>query len=46
MAKTSRQYVCQSCGAVASKWSGKCDSCNQWNTLVEEVANDSIPKGL
>lgn len=46
MAKPSRQYVCQSCGSVSTKWSGKCDSCNEWNTLVEEVANDTIPKGL
>jgi DNA repair protein RadA/Sms len=46
MAKPSKQFVCQSCGSVTSKWSGKCDSCNEWNTLVEEVANDTIPKGL
>ncbi len=46
MAKTSRQYVCQSCGGVSPKWSGKCDACNEWNTLVEEIANDTVPKGL
>lgn len=45
MAKSSTQYVCQSCGAVASKWSGKCDACNEWNTFVEEVA-EITPKGL
>ena len=36
MAKSTLQYHCQSCGSVFSKWSGKCDSCGEWNTLVEE----------
>ncbi len=35
MAKNSI-YVCQSCGAVSGKWAGKCASCEEWNTLVEE----------
>jgi len=34
--KNINQYVCQNCGAVYSKWQGKCDACEQWNTLVEE----------
>lgn len=37
MAKQKTQYVCQSCGAVSARWSGKCDACGQWNTLAEEV---------
>lgn len=45
MAKSSTQYVCQSCGAVTSKWAGKCESCNEWNTIVEERA-EITPKGL
>jgi DNA repair protein RadA/Sms len=39
MAKASTHYVCQNCGAVSPKWSGKCDACGGWNTLVEEVAS-------
>jgi len=35
MAKAMR-YVCQSCGAATSKWSGRCDACGAWNTLIEE----------
>ncbi len=31
-------YVCQECGAQATRWVGKCPSCNQWNTYVEESA--------
>lgn len=46
MAKSSKHYNCQSCGAVTSKWSGKCESCNEWNTIVEEVVEASAPKGL
>ena len=37
MSKTKTSYFCQSCGAQAAKWAGKCNSCNEWNTLVEEV---------
>lgn len=39
MAKPAKNtYVCQSCGAVETRWSGKCPSCGEWNTLVEEAA--------
>lgn len=37
MAKLKTAYFCQNCGAQASKWIGKCPSCNEWNTYVEEV---------
>jgi len=37
MAKVQKRYVCQACGAVASKWQGQCDECSEWNTLVEEA---------
>ena len=43
MAKS--HFVCQSCGAVHSKWSGRCDACGEWNTLVEEAAGGP-PGGL
>lgn len=45
MAKIQKTFVCQSCGSVTSKWGGKCESCNEWNTIQEE-ANQSAPKGL
>jgi DNA repair protein RadA/Sms len=35
MAKTATQFVCQNCGARHSRWSGKCDQCGEWNSLVE-----------
>ena len=38
MAKPAKSsYVCQSCGALAQRWSGKCAACGDWNTLVEET---------
>jgi DNA repair protein RadA/Sms len=39
MAKTKTSFFCQSCGAQSPKWLGKCPSCNEWNTIVEEVVN-------
>lgn len=38
MVKAKTQFVCQNCGAVHGKWSGRCDNCGEWNTLVEQVA--------
>lgn len=31
------RFVCQACGAVYPKWSGKCEACGEWNTIVEET---------
>lgn len=45
MARTSRRYVCQSCGAVYGRWAGRCESCAQWNSLVEEAGGDAPPLG-
>ncbi|MDA7424106.1 DNA repair protein RadA [Thalassococcus lentus] len=36
MAKPTLTFVCQSCGAAFSKWSGRCDGCGEWNTIAEE----------
>ena len=46
MARAVAHYVCQECGAAASKWSGRCDSCGAWNSIVEEAASAAPPKGL
>ena len=39
MAKTKSVFYCQSCGAESAKWIGKCPSCGEWNTYVEEVVS-------
>lgn len=35
--KSKTVYVCQNCGAKESKWVGKCSTCGEWNSFVEEV---------
>jgi len=45
MARRSTQFICQSCGAVTSKWTGRCESCGEWNTIVEEQAGGGIGGG-
>ena len=37
--KVQSAFFCQSCGTQSPKWLGKCPSCNEWNTFVEEVIN-------
>ncbi|HZJ56746.1 MAG TPA: DNA repair protein RadA [Clostridia bacterium] len=37
MAKLKKVFVCQDCGYESIRWMGKCPSCNEWNTMVEEI---------
>jgi DNA repair protein RadA/Sms len=37
MSKIRSAFFCQNCGYESTKWVGKCPSCNQWNTFVEEL---------
>jgi DNA repair protein RadA/Sms len=37
MPKTRTAFRCTECGADHSKWQGRCDTCGEWNTLVEET---------
>ena len=36
MAKVKSKFVCQECGYETVKWLGRCPSCEEWNTFVEE----------
>ncbi len=53
MAKVASQCVCQSCGTVHPKWSGRCDNCGEWNSIIEEATEapasgakgKALPKG-
>ena len=38
-------FTCSECGAAYSKWSGQCDACQSWNTISENKALASGPKG-
>jgi len=46
MARDGATYACQACGAVHAKWSGRCDACGAWNTLVEELGGGRPPGAL
>ncbi|MDP3313823.1 DNA repair protein RadA [Lutibacter sp.] len=37
MTKTKTSFFCQNCGTQYAKWLGQCSSCNEWNTIVEEI---------
>ncbi len=44
MVKSKTSFFCQSCGYQAPKWLGKCSSCGEWNTFVEEVIQKNEPE--
>jgi len=46
MSKTKSTFFCQNCGQESAKWVGKCPSCNEWNTYVEEVVVKGIDKAV
>ena len=46
MAKANDRFVCQNCGTVYRKWQGKCDGCGEWNTIVQEITAEAVPRGL
>jgi DNA repair protein RadA/Sms len=42
MAKTKTRFVCSNCAATYTKWTGRCENCGAWNSLVEEVVDSGI----
>jgi DNA repair protein RadA/Sms len=42
MAKVKSAFFCQNCGYQTPKWLGKCPSCTEWNTFVEEVVEKNL----
>jgi len=45
MAQNKSIYTCQNCGAQSPKWIGKCPSCNEWNSYVEEIISKKQDSG-
>jgi DNA repair protein RadA/Sms len=45
MARGMPNFVCQNCGAVYGRWQGKCDQCDEWNTIAEENAAANVGSG-
>lgn len=46
MSKTKTSFFCQQCGHESPKWLGKCPSCGQWNTFVEEIVQKGNDKNV
>lgn len=44
MKKSSKVFVCQSCGVEYPRWAGKCESCGEWNTIIEETGKPKFQK--
>lgn len=44
MAKQKKQYVCENCGATYLKWQGFCNTCQEWNSISEEIVVDDKEK--
>jgi len=45
MPKTKSVFICQNCGTDSPKWVGRCPSCGEWNSYVEEIiSKDKTPK--
>ena len=43
MAKNQPTFTCTACGAVHTKWSGRCDACGAWNTIQEDEGLSAGP---
>src|SRR4051794_6555391 len=39
-------HRCGDCGAISPRWAGRCPTCGEWNTLVEEIEEAGTPTGL
>jgi DNA repair protein RadA/Sms len=46
MARRDNRFVCQACGAVHSKWAGRCEACGAWNSVTEETVEADRPGGV
>jgi DNA repair protein RadA/Sms len=44
ISKIKTAFFCSNCGYESAKWLGKCPSCSQWNTFVEEVLDKGTAK--
>ncbi len=44
--KTKTAYRCSNCGAEHPKWGGRCETCGEWSTLVEEIVEKTPAKAV
>lgn len=45
-ARVTTVFACQACGAVSSKWLGRCPECGEWNAYVEEARGEAARPAL
>ncbi len=36
-------FTCNACGARATKWSGRCEACGEWNSITEDAPLSAGP---
>src|SRR5437764_3341532 len=46
MPRSQARFVCQQCGSVHAKWTGRCEGCGAWNSVIEELPREVPPQGL
>src|SRR5205814_7521902 len=46
MPRSQARFVCQQCGSVHAKWTGRCEGCGAWNSMIEELPREAPPQGL
>src|SRR5436305_3401675 len=46
MPRSQARFVCQQCGSVHGKWTGRCEGCGAWNSMIEELPREVPPQGL
>ena len=46
MPKPKTEYSCNACGAKTRQYFGRCPSCQEWNSLVEQLMEDAPAAGL
>jgi DNA repair protein RadA/Sms len=46
MAKTAKRHRCIDCGSTSARWAGRCPTCGEWNTLVEEAQLGSLVQAV
>ncbi|MBE6729789.1 MAG: DNA repair protein RadA [Ruminococcaceae bacterium] len=40
--KIKNAFVCNNCGQQFAKWSGRCNGCGEWNTLIETIIDNNF----
>ena len=44
MSKLKTAFFCSNCGHESAKWLGRCPSCGEWNTFIEEVIHKAATR--